>query len=342
MTVVFHHPWFLCLLLPLLLLFVVGIRRRGPAVPINSLDRLVGTDDTLWHRSRGWLWLVALSAIWLLLGLSQPLLLFRRTAQEAPRPNLLWVLDLSGSMEAADWPANLPLPQAVTAENVPPSRLQLARQIIADFLDRTPVARSGLLAFAHQAYLICPLQHNTSLLRERLQQLDSADFADGTAIGEAILSAIRALQAEPTDRPRCLVLLSDGADHSQGQKSPREAARLAAENGVVIYALGIGGPRGYHPVINENGEKCWQPVGESLDEAQLRTLAESTDGSYFPAADAEQFLVALENLSQQVEKQVLSRPSWQRQHLRRHCLLLTGVCLVLAMLARLLFPRLES
>ena len=342
MTVVFHHPWFLCLLLPLLLLFIVGLQQRGPAVPVNSLNSLVAVRDVFWHRSRCWFCLVTISAVWLLLGLSQPMLLFRRTAQEAPRPNLLWVLDLSGSMEAADWPAQSPPPQAVTAENVPLSRLQLARQIIADFLDRTPVARSGLVAFAHQAHLICPLQRNTSLLRERLQQLHSADFADGTAIGEAILCAIRALQAEPTDRPRCLVLLSDGADHSQGQKSPGEAARLAAENEVVIYTLGIGGQRGYHPVSDENGEKRWQPVGESLDEAQLRALAESTDGSYFPAAGAEQFLAALENLSRQIEQQVLSRPSWQRQHLRRLCLLLSGVCLVLAMLARVFFPRLES
>jgi len=343
MTVVCHHPWFLTLLLPLLLLCLAAVRPGAGAVPVSTLMGLAGTADSPWHRSRGWFWLAAGAAFWLVLGLSQPRLIYHSDTQEVPRPNLLWVLDLSGSMEASDWPEGTEPPVSVQAEDVPPSRLQLARRIIAAFLDRTPVSRSGLLAFAHQPYLICPLQRSSVLLRERLEQLQPADFADGTAIGEAVICAVRALQAEPLARPRIMVLLSDGADHSasQSQSHPLAAARLAAQHEVVIYTLGVGGPRGWHPAVAENGLQRWQPVGESLDEPQLRSLAELSGGRYFPAADAEQFLVALEALSQQVEQQLLSRPVWQRCELARYCLLLAALSLLLALIMRLLFPRLE-
>lgn len=343
MTVVCHHPWFLCLLLPWLLFCLAALRPGAVAVPVSTLTGLAGTTDSPWHRSRAWFWLTAGAAFWLVLGLSQPQLIYRRDAQEVPRPNLLWVLDMSGSMEASDWPAGAEPPMPVRAEDVPPSRLQLARQTIAAFLDRVPVSRSGLLAFAQQPYLICPLQRSSVLLRERLEQLQPGDFADGTAIGEAVVCAVRALQAEPPARPRIMVLLSDGADHSssQSQSSPLAAARLAAQHDVVIYTLGVGGPRGFHPVVAENGLQRWQPVGESLDEAQLRALAELSGGRYFPAADAEQFLVALEELSQQVEQQLLSRPVWQHCELARYCLLLAALGLLLALIMRLLFPRLE-
>ncbi|MFA6929076.1 MAG: VWA domain-containing protein [Lentisphaeria bacterium] len=337
MAISFSHPYILwLLLLPCLLLF----RARGRALPVADLHSLAGERNHWRHYVYWWRWCVLLSAALLILGASEPHLTWQKHRLETLRPNLMLVLDVSGSMEAVDWPEDLPMPEPFPENGLPPNRLLTAQQTIHWLLEQNPAFRTGLVAFAQQPCLVCPLMRKTELLQKRLDSLQTTDFADGTALGEAILCAVRALQTETADRQKILVLLSDGADHSSGQTRPEEAAVLAAEHGVIIYTIGIGGKRGYHPVNTDSGRR-WEAVAEQLDKGILQTISTQTAGTYFSAADTENLLVAIHRLVEKMANKTIERKQPERKALQRELLLATLCCLILASFFRYQFPILQ-
>lgn len=73
---------------------------------------------------------------------------------------------------------------------------------------------------------------------------------------------------------------------------PAIAAKLAKEQGVKIYSLGIGDPAGTELYVTDrNGEKQYfrdqtgKPIRATLDEELLNTMAEITGGKYYNAKD---------------------------------------------------------
>ena len=180
-----------------------------------------------------------------------------------------------------------------------------------------------LVAFARRPYLICPLMNGTAILEERMEQITTDDFEDGTAIGDAINLAVRSLKT--ADGPKAIVLLSDGVDHSQDDKAPLLAAEAAAKAAIVIHTVGIGGKHAYHPVNTDGGTE-WRPVGEELNEPQLTEIARLTNGQYVKAGDADALSKAIETLAEQV----IAQP---RTTARRVSVPLTPLLLVAALLA---------
>ena len=134
-------------------------------------------------------------------------------------------------MNAVDWPQDTTPPDAPTESQLPPPRLDNAKQHIRDLLGNLPQARTALIAFANNTVLAYPLSSQHPLLLERLQQLKPELFDDGTAIGNALRAAVRALDHAPPG-PKTIILLSDGVDHTelspQTQNiTPAQAAQLA-------------------------------------------------------------------------------------------------------------------
>lgn len=308
------------LLLPGLLL----LRLRRHAFPVSDLNRSEGAQPKhLLHRVHFWLWSLLIAAALLIFSASDPYVIRTLDEQESHSPDLLLALDISGSMEAIDWPENQEIPAVFPADGLPPSRLQTAKATICRLLESNPAERTALVAFAQQAYLVCPRMRDTRLLQARLESLQSEDFTDGTALGEAIRCGIRAL---PEDgRKRIMILFSDGADHSP--ESPKYAALAAALQGIRIYTVGIGGKCGYHAVNTDHGKR-WEAVGELLDEDTLRNIAGHALGAYYHAADAEQLLAAIHTLSEEISRHTVIRAKQTRYALSKE--LLVGALLFLA------------
>jgi len=175
--------------------------------------------------------------------------------------------------------------RSMLASDVSPSRLQRAKLAILDYVQRHAHGRVGLVAFAGQAFLQCPLTFDYGAFQDALAIVDDKTIPVlGTDVGRALDEGFRAM--DKGQRQRILVLLTDGEDLEKG--GVRTAEALAKE-GVVVFTVGVGTPAGAEiQMINEQGrpevvrDKNGEVVHSRLDEATLRTIAQATHGEYFP------------------------------------------------------------
>jgi Ca-activated chloride channel family protein len=184
--------------------------------------------------------------------------------------DIVFAIDCSRSMLAAD---------------VSPDRLERAKLAVQDFVRRHGQGRVGLVAFAGQAFLQCPLTFDYDAFDDALQALDDKTIAvPGTDLGRALDEAFRAMERK--DRRKILVLLTDGEDLEQ---SGVRTAGALAKQGVVVFALGVGTAAGAEiRILNEQNQmeivrdSKGEAVRSRLDETTLRAIAEATKGNYFP------------------------------------------------------------
>jgi Ca-activated chloride channel family protein len=185
------------------------------------------------------------------------------------RAVIMLVIDMSNSMRATD---------------VPPNRLKAAEQAASQFASQlTPGINLGLVGFAGIPYLLVPPtpQHQATI-----DALKKLDFADSTATGEAIFTALHAIGATAiaggdNPPPARMVLLSDGGENKPSDPSdPHDgaytAARLAKDQGVPISTIAFGTQNGE---IEMDGQRVAVPV--STD--QMKTIARLSGGQSYTA-----------------------------------------------------------
>ena len=146
------------------------------------------------------------------------------------------------------------------------------------------VNASGLIAFAGQAVVKCPLTVDYDAFRRSLEELDPASAPrGGTAIGDAIRKALEVFHAK-TERDQAILLITDGDDQ---QSYPLEAAAVAAERHVTIFTVGLGDatqgariPQGAasKSYVEYQGQQVWS----KLDGTLLKEIALKTSGVYVP------------------------------------------------------------
>ena len=184
--------------------------------------------------------------------------------------DLLLAVDISGSMSMED----------VTLDGEPALRLAAVKSVLEDFIERRRGDRIGLILFGTHAYLQAPLTFDLATVRRFLVEAPVGIAGGRTAIGDAVALAVKRLHGRPSDS-RVLVLLSDGSNNA-GAIAPREAAAMAALEGVRIHAVGFGSE-----AMEVSGALGVRTVNPSLglDEPTLADLAHITGGSYFRARD---------------------------------------------------------
>ena len=140
---------------------------------------------------------------------------------------------------------------SMQAEDLKPNRMAHAKLILGQLIDRLAGSRIGLIAFAGQAYVECPLTVDENAAKDVLDTLDVGTVPiPGTVIGDTIRTAIKGLKAGEGQN-RVLVLLTDGEDH---HSDPEGAAKEAATIGLKIFPIGIGTPEGGPiPVFDDRG-----------------------------------------------------------------------------------------
>ena len=171
------------------------------------------------------------------------------------------------------------------ATDVSPSRLQRAKLAILDFLQHHRNGRVGLVAFAGQAFLQCPLTYDYGAFQDALMSVDDKTIPIlGTDVGRALDEAYHAM--EKNDRKKLLVLMTDGEDLEKGGI---DRAKALAKEGVTIFTVGVGTAAGDEiQILNEQGraelvrDSKGEVVRSHLDETTLRAIAEATHGAYYP------------------------------------------------------------
>jgi len=131
----------------------------------------------------------------------------------------------------------LDISTSMNAEDVAPSRLELTKYEAGKFIDNLRGDRIGLVAFAGVSYLHCPLTLDYGAAKLFLNAIDSKVIGvQGTAIADAINTAIETFKGKEK-KHKAIIVISDGEDH---EGNIDEVVKLASDNGIVIYSIGIG------------------------------------------------------------------------------------------------------
>ncbi len=230
--------------------------------------------------------------IWLLLLVStaRPVWLGEAVQLQTEGREMMLAVDISGSMQTRDMLIN----------NRPVSRIFAVKAVAREFIARRQGDRMGLILFGSRPYLQMPLSFDLKTLEILLSEAQLGFAGQQTAIGDAIALAVKRLRDRPAEN-RVLILLTDGSNTS-GEFEPRQAAQLAATEGLRIHTIGIGADRvpyrGFARSLIRNRE---------LDEKTLREISEIGGGRYFRARNPQQLkqiyreLDALEPLPQEEE-----------------------------------------
>src|SRR5882762_8438276 len=179
--------------------------------------------------------LVILGVACLSVALARPLAGFRWQETNRKGLDLLFAVDTSKSMLAQD---------------VKPDRLRRAKMAVEDLLEKLDGDRAGLIAFAGNAFLQCPLTLDYDAFRQSLEALDTTIIPrGGTDIAAAIHEAEAAFEGKGNNE-HIVVLLTDGEDL---EGSALQAARAAAKKGLKIFTVGVGTSHGeLIPLSDEN------------------------------------------------------------------------------------------
>ncbi|MCE3014567.1 MAG: VWA domain-containing protein [Pirellula sp.] len=179
----------------------------------------------------------------------------------------------------------LDVSRSMLANDVPPTRLDRAKSDITALSNRLNGERIGLIVFAGQAVVKCPLTIDYESFRRTLADVDTNSAPrGGTAIGDAIRKAMEVF-VTTSQRHQAILLISDGDDQ---ESYPLDAAEFASERGVTIFAVGLGdaltGARipekpNSGSFVEFGGEQVWS----KLDNTLLEQIATKTSGVYVPA-----------------------------------------------------------
>ena len=181
----------------------------------------------------------------------------------------------------------LDISHSMLAQDITPNRLERAKFEIRRFINLLRGDRVGLIIFAGESFVQCPLTLDHAAAQTMLQSV-SADWVQlqGTALAEVIRQAARALGGQ-NRKHRVLIILSDGEDH---EGNMGEAARAAAREGVIIYTVGIGSSSGVPIPMNQGRgnvvykkDNAGNLVMTRLNSVILERIAIETNGKYFHA-----------------------------------------------------------
>ncbi len=268
----FGYPWlFILLPLPLLIRWLLpayGEKRPAVRMPFfNMLTEKSGARATegVVQRRRSLIQALLYIVIWCaaVVALVRPQWLEPPVVRELPTRDLLLAVDLSGSMEAKDFK---------NSEGMTVDRLTAVKEVLDDFLSRRKGDRVALIVFGTAAFVQVPFTQDLGVSRQLLQETAVRMAGPKTAFGDAIGLGITLFDRSKV-KQRVIIVLTDGND-TGSKVPPHDAARIAADKGIVIYTVAIGDP-------SAMGE-------EKLDQESLKQVAEITKGKYFYASDRKQ------------------------------------------------------
>lgn len=292
------YPWVLWFLLLLPAVGWWGWRRSKRCVRLAVAEEL-GDLPRSW-RVRLWTAPLALrlsAMACLLVALALPVKV--RTQEDVTTwgVDMMMLLDVSTSMQVRD---------------VKPDRITAARNILHEFVLGRPHDRMGLIAFAGFPLLRCPLVADRELLARLVDSSSNRGFEDGTAIGDALLTAAVRLR-DTKAKSRVVVLLTDGANN-MGSVDPVTAARALAAKGIRVYTIGVGKEGAFEgEFVLPDGRKVNGRIESDLDEKSLSEIARITGGRYWRALDRDAIKNAYATIDKLEKSRVESHRYYQRE-----------------------------
>lgn len=309
-----HLLW----LIPLLIVFFVFVFRwkKKAMARFGSLELIQKLTSSISRKRQVWkIVLIVVSVMFMVLSLAKPQIGTKLEQVKREGVNIIMAIDVSLSM---------------IAEDIKPNRLEKAKHAVGKFIDLLEGDRVGLIAFAGEAFVQCPLTLDYGAANMFLDIMDTDLIpTPGTAISEAILLATKTFEQRER-KHKVLVLITDGEDH---KGEPLKAAEIAEKEGVIIYTVGVGSVGGDPiPLYNESGrnlgfkkDREGQVVTSKLDELTLEKIALQTGGKYFRASGSESELDRIYDEIAKMEKKELASLKFSQYEDRFQYLLIFAI-----------------
>lgn len=194
---------------------------------------------------------------------------------------------------------------SMLAQDVSPDRLTRAKQILSRIIDVRKNDKVGLIVFAGEAYVQMPLTGDTQSAKLFLNTIDTDIVPiQGTAIGEAIRLGTNSFSGDRSVG-KAMIIITDGEDH---EGNAFEAAKMAADMGIMVNVIGIGSLEGA-PIPEEisgnryKADNEGQVVISKLNEQMAQEIARSGKGLYVHADNSNSAIRALETELNELDTQ---------------------------------------
>lgn len=205
---------------------------------------------------------------------------FRKEVLEVEGIDIMLVLDLSRSMEERDLRRN---------------RLDAGQRTIRRFLEGRESDRIGLVVFATEAMLQCPLTVDYKTLDAIVSDVAIGDVPEmGTAIGDALGLALGSLRRSEA-ASKVVILVSDGDSNVARVLDPIEAKEIATQMGVRVFTVLVGSE-------SDRGGGLLRRRQHAVNPDLLRAIAEDTGGVFFRAGDDEELENSFRTIREMLEK----------------------------------------
>ncbi|MBR7104749.1 MAG: VWA domain-containing protein [Lentisphaeria bacterium] len=329
----FAYPWVLTglLLLPVFYMFERFWRKR-PSVVVSQTLPFKRVSRKRFRPTFPEFCRLLAAAV-LIVALARPRKGDEKVIIRAQGIDMILALDMSGSMRAVDVPAGMTDPrkllEAIRNKEII-NRIEVAKKEIRRFIEKRPNDRIGLLGFADLAYSFAPPTLDHAWLLAQLERLQPGMIGDATGIASPIGSAVSRLKNAAAPR-RVLVLFTDGTNTAVNRLTPEQAAKLAKDFNIIIHTVGIGSGNAY--VLDTTFGSRFIPAGDNFDEKLLRTIADTTGGSYFHADDGKALRQVMDGIDK-LEKTTVEQPKYvEYKEYAPRLALITAVILLLAFTA---------
>jgi Ca-activated chloride channel homolog len=294
----FAHPLCFLLLIPVLTVFLYAFffhRRRRMALRIGSTSPLEDVHRPYYYKILLPHLLMLAAAVFLVFAIARPQ---RGNVNRELRNqgiDIMLALDISGSMQLSDFK---------------PNRLESAKEVARDFVSKLEHDRVGLVVFAGESFLQCPLTTDYDVMKDLISKMEIVPQSlDGTAIGLALSNSINRLR-DTESKSKVIVLLTDG-ENNAGDVDPMTAAAFARDFDIRVYTIGMAGSG---EVITQ-GFLFPQRI-PPLNDRLLRNIAEETGGRFYRADTGEKLKEIWDEIAE-LEKTELSAEQfmdWQERY----------------------------
>lgn len=194
--------------------------------------------------------------------------------------DIILCIDVSGSM---------------TAQDFTPNRMEAAKKVAEDFVDRRLTDRIGVVIFSGESFTQCPLTNDRPVLKSAIESIRNGLLEDGTAIGDGLSTSVDRLRSSKS-KSKVVILLTDG-ENNGGLIGPLNAKEIAKAFGIKVYTIGVG-TEGYAPFpVKTPLGVIVQQQKVTIDEKLLTQIANETGGRYFRAKDN----ASLENIYKEID-----------------------------------------
>lgn len=227
-------------------------------------------------------WIVKIVIFTLLcIALTSPIVVDKLNPLNRHGKDIVLAIDASGSMNASGFDME---DEVSSGERL--SRFDITKLIATEFIQKRESDNLGIVLYGDFAFIASPITYEKNMVVDMLGYLTHGMAGQNTAIGEAIAMSVRAFKHSKA-KTKIIILLTDG-EHNSGSISPKDAIKLAQDENIKIYSIGMG----------NKGE---------ADEALLRKIADESGGEFFSAASAKELKGVYEKIDELESSKIKSR-----------------------------------